>query len=230
MAIISLSGRIGSGKDTAAAIIQQIAPYHNWQVKKFAGKLKQIASILTGIPVEKFESQDFKKTFLSSEWDTVKLVGSGLRQDGFDGVKTPVINSMSVRDLLQKLGTEAIRDGLHKDVWVNALFSEYRPLNDESRVSMGNVLDYSNCKFPNWIITDTRFENELHAVKARQGITIKIVCDSNNEIVNQHSSENALDHVKDWDYIINNVGAVEELKQKLYEILLKESLIQSPVL
>ena len=32
-----------------------------WEIKKFAGKLKQIASLLTGIPIEKFEDQEFKK-------------------------------------------------------------------------------------------------------------------------------------------------------------------------
>jgi hypothetical protein len=222
--IISFTGRIGSGKDTAAEIIQQITPYHNWQVKKFAGKLKQIASILTGIPVEKFESQDFKKTLLSSDWDTVKLVGSGLRQDGFDGVKIPVIKPMSVRDLLQKLGTEAMRDGLHKDVWANALFSDYKP--KKEKISNSSDSEEYSSTLPNWIITDTRFPNELGAIKHHSGITIKIVRDSDNEIGSQHSSETALDHMKDWDYIVDNNGTVEELKQKLYEILSKESLIQ----
>ena len=34
---------------------------NSWVIKKFAGKLKQIATILTGIPIEKFEDQEFKK-------------------------------------------------------------------------------------------------------------------------------------------------------------------------
>jgi hypothetical protein len=40
---------------------------------------------------------------------------------------------MSVRELLQKLGTEAMRDGLHTNVWVNALFSDYVPISDISK-------------------------------------------------------------------------------------------------
>ena len=222
--LISVSGKIGSGKDTAAEIIQQITPYHNWRVKKFAGKLKQIASILTGIPVENFESQDFKRTFLSREWDIVKLVGSGLRQDGLFGPKTPVIEQMSVRDLLQKLGTESMRNGLHENVWVNALFSDYKPRR-EKIVDSSDVDEYTS-SMPNWIITDTRFPNELLSVKERNGITIKIVRDSGNEVGTQHISETALDHVEDWNYIIENNGSIEELKQKLFDILSKESLIK----
>lgn len=222
--LISITGKIGSGKDTAAEIIQQITPYHNWQVKKFAGKLKQIASILTGIPVENFESQDFKRTFLSREWDIVKLVGSGLRQDGLFGPKTPVIEQMSVRVLLQKLGTESMRNGLHENVWVNALFSDYRSRR-EKIVDSSDVDEYTS-SMPNWIITDTRFPNELLSVKERNGITIKIVRDSGNEVGTQHISETALDHVEDWNYIIENNGSIEELKQKLFDILSKESLIK----
>jgi hypothetical protein len=32
-----------------------------WEIRKFAKKLKQIASILTGIDIKKFEDQEFKK-------------------------------------------------------------------------------------------------------------------------------------------------------------------------
>lgn len=224
--LLSLTGKIGSGKDTAASLIQQITPYYNWEIKKFAGKLKQIASLLTGIPTDKFEDQKFKQTILPSEWDTIKMTGVGLRQDGFNKFLTPVIEHMTVRDLLQKLGTEAMRNGLHQNVWTNALFSEYRPINPEACQSMGNVLDYTACDWPNWIITDTRFPNELEAVKKRKGITIKIIRDSGNTLGTQHVSETALDHVTDWDYVIDNTGTIEELKQKLYDILSKESLIK----
>ena len=223
MAIISISGIIGSGKDTAASIIQELTPYHNWQIKKFAGKLKQIASILTNIPVDSFEDQDFKRTILPKDWSKAVLSTNVFDKEG--GYSASV-QDMSVRDFLQKLGTEAMRDGLHENVWVNALFSDYKCINDSARSSMGDVLNYSDCSFPNWIITDTRFENELWAVKARQGITIKILRDSENTVGTQHASETALNHINDWDYIIENNGTLQELKQKLFDILSEESLIK----
>lgn len=83
MSIISINGKISSGKDTVGRIIQYLTSeykdkydfvewrdrvenygsntYSPFEIKKFAGKLKQIGSILTGIPVEKFEDQEFKK-------------------------------------------------------------------------------------------------------------------------------------------------------------------------
>ena len=62
MAIISISGPIGSGKDTIAQIIQEITPYHKWDIKKWAGKLKTIGELISGIPKEKFEDQEFKSS------------------------------------------------------------------------------------------------------------------------------------------------------------------------
>jgi hypothetical protein len=233
MAIISLSGRIGSGKDTAASIIQKLTPYYNWENKKWAGKLKLIASVLTGIPVEKFEDQEFKKTFLNDEWSNMKMK-PGRRQDGIFPKKVDMeLVPMTVRELLQKLGTEAMRDGLHENVWVNALFADFQPTRKEggfSRVVKSNEgipVDFEyEVEFPNWIITDTRFPNELSAVKRRGGIAIKIVRNSGNTVGTEHSSETALDHVTDWDYIIDNNGTAEELRQKIYDILDKENLIK----
>lgn len=64
MSIIGISGRMGSGKNTVGDIIKKLCLTNNgpkYEQKSFAGKLKQIASLLTGIPVEKFEDQEFKK-------------------------------------------------------------------------------------------------------------------------------------------------------------------------
>lgn len=188
---------MGSGKDTAASIIQELMPGASWEVKKFAGKLKQIASILTGIPVEKFEDQDFKQTFLTHEWDLLRMSGS--RHDGFLG-GTPIKVPMTVRQFMQKLGTESLRNGLHENVWVNALFSDYKP-------------EY------NWIITDLRFSNELDAVKYHNAVTIKINRNSVNTSEMNHISETSLDHINDWDYVIENNGTLDELRNSLRVVL-----------
>lgn len=130
--IIGVNGRINSGKDTVGKIIQYLtlgeefaktnadiladleyngycANKSKFEIKKFAGKLKQIASLLTGIPVEMFEDQEFKKLDMNPEW------------------------GMTYREFLQRLGTEAMRDGLHTNVWCNALFSDYVPISDISK-------------------------------------------------------------------------------------------------
>ena len=253
--IIGINGKIGSGKDTVGSIIQYLTlpiehgqyigfeTYDNatlernssFKIKKFAGKLKTIASLLTGVPVEKFEDQEFKQKHMGLQW------------------------KMTYREFLQKLGTDALRDGLHTDVWVNALFADYKevwkdpdpiPHNDYTITwrenytedstlihygegSEAEVFDYEIVS-PNWIITDMRFPNEMEAVVERKGITIRVVRSFNHKMGSKetgtldltplHPSETALDDAK-FDYEIINDGTMEDLVEKVKEILIKEEII-----
>jgi hypothetical protein len=207
--IIGINGYAGSGKDTVGIIIQYIncinkgnlsiedviKDYNDhewwledqsgWEVRKFAGKLKDIASHLTGIDIEKFEDQEFKKTELGPEW-----------------------SNMTVREFLQKLGTDALRMGLHDNIWVNALFADYK------------LIDYNDDEqphLPNWIITDVRFPNEAQAIKDKGGIIIRIDRPGISPI-NNHPSETGLDDWK-FDYKIANVSGIFELKETITSII-----------
>ncbi len=210
--ILGVSGKINSGKDTLAEIINKLLitngkePFEN---KKFAGKLKTIASILTGIPVEEFEDQEFKKSLLSPEWGTVK-------ENSFDDIKFNHL--MTVRELLQKLGTEAMRNGLHTNVWVNALFADYKCPECNS---IPNQVCFGH-RNPKWIITDMRFPNEMEAVKDRGGITIRVTRPGNAK--EDHISETALDDAK-FNYEILNDGTLEDLVEKVRKILIKENIL-----
>jgi hypothetical protein len=213
--IIGINGKIGSGKDTVGSIIQYLTAtdtsdkalgfiklgygiegYHNstFEIKKFAGKLKQIGSILSGVLVEMFEDQEFKKLNMNPEW------------------------GMTYREFLQKLGTEAMRDGLHTNVWVNALFADYK----HSKTC--------NCKkgcrcahdLPNWIITDMRFPNEMEAIVEKGGITIRVV--RPGTAVGTHPSETALDDAY-FDHVISNDGTIEDLVEKVRQVLTIERII-----
>jgi hypothetical protein len=252
--IIGINGKIGSGKDTIGKIIQYLTANEevkkittleewldsddlngrdfNWKIKKFAGKLKQIASLLTGISVEKFEDQEFKKTYLGKEWNSpYNIPFSGPDFVKHDGEAT-------VREFLQRLGTEAMRDGLHTNVWVNALFADYKDvyIGDWGQ---GNHM-YEK---PNWIITDMRFPNEMEAVVEKKGITIRVSRHPINLKINgemlhttqedyntyvtkrkEHPSETALDDTV-FDYEIENNGSIEDLVEKVREILIKENII-----
>lgn len=189
--IIGINGRINHGKDEVAKIIQYLTFINSkkelnnyctydhfknssltmmslWQVKKMAYKLKQIASILLNVPVTKFEDRDFKDIQLPVEWDY-----------------------MTIRTFLQKLGTEAMREGLHQNTWANAFWSDFDEYNDH------------------WLITDIRFPNEYESVKDRNGIVIKVVRDI--EIPkHEHESETALDSYR-FDYVINNNKDINHL-------------------
>jgi hypothetical protein len=247
MALIGISGKLGSGKDTVGSIIQYLTseyrdkyeyadwsdrvnnygsdPHSSFINKKFAGKLKAVGSLLTGIPIEKFEDQDFKKTDLPNEWVYV--------ENGY------AARNMTVRDFLQKLGTEAMRNGLHTNVWVNALFADYKDvyIGDWGQ---GNHM-YEK---PNWILTDMRFPNELESVVERGGITIRVNRTSFRttetelgkvSVVNQtevdkligiqeHPSETALDNAE-FKYTIENNGTIQDLVEEVKRILTIEKII-----
>lgn len=216
--IVGINGYSGSGKDTIGKLIQiitckkipdgydleeLIAFYHvqhewwleeesGWEIKKWAGKLKTIASMLTGIPVQKFEDQEFKKTDLGPEWN------------------------MTVRDFLQKLGTEGLRTGLHENTWVNALMADYQPLGYDP-LTEGEI-------YPNWIITDTRFPNEAQAIKDAGGIIIRVDRPGVSAI-NAHPSETGLDNW-DFDHKIMNGSDLVSLMFTVHTIFKKEKIAQ----
>jgi hypothetical protein len=276
--ILGISGRINSGKDTVGKIIQYLtldkevfamtnadivadleyngycASKSNWQIKKFADKLKDIVCILLGCTREQLEDREFKEKELGEEWDKLKVKYS----DGYDEVeeifpldynfstlldakgRQAYIHSKEVikltpRKLLQLLGTEAGRNIIHPNIWVNALFANYIP----KYIDIGQNPPKSY--YPNWIITDMRFPNELQAVKDRGGITIRVnrpieiiaqhqsflenhpANHPKNIIIGEHPSETALDNAE-FDFVIDNNKDIEHLVNEVKSVLEKLNL------
>lgn len=209
--LIGINGKIGAGKDTVGEIIQKLCITNSgpkFEIKKFAGKLKQTASLLTGIPIKKFEDQDFKMTSLGPEW----------KRPFYDADSNLYYEEMTIRKFLQLLGTEAMRVGLHTNVWVNALFADYKWY-VKNWDELGTEIDGA---YPNWIITDMRFPNEMEAVIEKAGITIRVIRPGTT--TGDHPSETALDDAL-FDYEIINDGTMEELVNKVRDILVKEQII-----
>ena len=213
--LLGISAKIGFGKDTFFEILQEKTS-KSYENKKFAGKLKEISSILTGIPVDKFEDQEFKKTYLGKEWNKKEPnFNLGTLSDGSQIMQDV---QMTVRKFLQVLGTEAMRDTLHENVWVNSLFSDYN-ITDRYKLLPPNRIDlpeYQDLKFPKWCITDMRFPNEYDAIKEKGGILIRI--NRPGITFNEHLSETSLDNHK-FDYVIENDGTLEDFKLKVEDCL-----------
>lgn len=258
MAIIAFAGRAGSGKDTAAKIVQELYPDMNWQIKGFADKLREVASVFLGIPAEELRKQEVKMQLLGPEWDYYKahyrLDGQRYDLDRIFKTAEAALESvpesgysegydeyqMRIRDFLQILGTNAVRDKLHPQSWVNALMVNYVPFSFKwkwheghyhctcaecGKTFMGHKLQRA-CKeccdsqaerWPNWLITDCRFPNELEAVKSRQGTCIRIVRPDNPYPKSNHESETALDGVELLTII--NDGSLEQLKLRIKEVI-----------
>lgn len=250
MGLIAISGKKGAGKNTVASLIQYLiwknrvekreltlvnytirdfrsngfvgGNLSEWEQKSFAGKLKKMVSMLTNIRVDDLEDQDIKDRVLGKEWTKVDIL-----PDNPDEEWTP-----TVRWLLQTLGTDVMRDRIHPDIWVNALFVDYVDLY-KGVWSSGHQL-YEK---PNWIITDMRFPNELKAVKNRGGITIRVnktkvyhddtemahamaFMSIEGKLTEEHPSETALDGAE-FDFVINNDGSIDDLLLSIKKILKK---------
>ena len=274
--LVGISGKMGSGKNLVCTIIQGLtaAKKHNienlsfewikkyyinsiWEQKAFASKLKQTASLLTGIPVEKFEDQEFKNTPIGEDWLVhwyIDRVGQkhltlsaeeAIMADGRDSGQ----DLLTPRLLLQIIGTECIRDKVHPNAWVNALFADYKYEIHRSEVSTRAAGFIDQHVYPNWIITDMRFPNELEAVKSKGGITIRVNrpkndLDNHKDCVKtedgyciqsennyckgsckyEHPSEASLDSAT-FDFVINNDKDIKHLINEVKKILEKLSII-----
>lgn len=250
--LLSVSGKKGSGKDTFArivniivsnphftdeAVVRFIPRHHNnnfkYKYKAFAEKLKIMVSLLTGYTLEELEDREIKEKELGEEWWRHKLhdgsVFRNISKEEYDSLPDSVKNSdacfiekLTLRKLLQLLGTECGRNIIHPDVWINALMSGYKEYKYAESAD-GKVVDKPLYKYPNWFITDVRFPDEMKAIQDRKGIVVRL---ERPDIItnaktgqsfpvkvrrNEHISETALDHCKDFDYTIQNDGSLLDL-------------------
>ena len=248
--IIGINGKIGSGKDTIGKIIQYLTnPFdrdlktsfnidedysagNNWEIKKFADKLKDIVCILLNCTREQLENREFKEKELGKEWWYWKVY-SDIRndkfelipyngEDGFYDRKSTYeghrLIKLTPRLLLQLLGTECGRQIIHPNIWINALMSEYKPKKSSIGINKWGKQTIVD-KYPNWVITDLRFPNELSRIKLHNGYLIKIVRPGYVEKTSNHYSENALDDYSNWDFTITNDGNIDDLIYKVKTIL-----------
>lgn len=133
-------------------------------------------------------------------------------------MKNKINKNSTLREVLQIVGTELLREGFNKNVHVAS--------------TMANIKDKDNV-----IITDMRFPNEMEAVKKRGGITIRVnrpceICGGSGyhkmscpvSKSGEHYSETALDK-SEFDYVVDNDSDIQSLIEKVREILKKEKLI-----
>ena len=227
--LIGISGKIGSGKDLIANIIQylicidknilkdhhkkfenfKICPVSNelqsgWKIKKFADAPKEILCILLGCTRSQLESQEFKNSDLPEylcRYDVYRTPKSKIpfrANISYDELqwlhninKWEVKKTIkTVRDLLIYMANDVFRDTIGQDIWVNTLFNQYKGVPattiDQnlpivlSRGSFCGVAEDTEVVhgrigllYPNWIITDVRYQNEADYIKNKGGILIR---------------------------------------------------------
>lgn len=210
--LIGIAGKIGSGKDTVAKMIQYLTlenpqnclvkkPFAGvewvtnetpkYQIKAFSDKVKDSVSIAWGIEREKLNNRDFKDNYclnlntreIAKEVD----INKGMIFSDTKMIKTyiHIISDniwIPIRTIIQYEGTDIGRYMRGWDCWINALFADYMP--EDS-----------------WIITDVRFINECEAIKNRDGIIIKLLRNIENK--STHKSEKEVEQIE-GDFTIDN--------------------------
>ena len=130
--IIGLSGYAGSGKSTVSSYLVN---EHGATRVSFAGALKDITATLFGWDRDMVEGA----TPQSRAW-----------RDTPDVFWSPVFGKdITPRYMLQFMGTEVMRNSLHRDIWVQVALNKIRMLPENSLV----------------VVDDVRFVNERNALR-----------------------------------------------------------------
>jgi hypothetical protein len=149
----------------------------------FANPMKRFCADVFGIPIEDMETEAGKAKNTHLRWSDInKRVAATKMSDDF----------ITVRELLQILGTEVFREGFYGPIWAEAPFrkthkwhyTRYGELESEP----ASVV----------IITDCRFPNEVVEAKKNDAIIVRVVRESMKS-TDEHVSETALDNYT-WDH------------------------------
>ena len=183
---IAFIGYAGCGKNTAYDTIKETYPNEVINIS-FAEPLKEIASILTGFRKELFDDQEFKNKKLPPEW----IINSSYPEEVY-----------TVRKFMQTLGTEALRDSLCYDTWLNCA----KRKREENKDKIA-------------IFTDCRFINEYNYLRSINTKFIRITRNvlNNPKEIYSHSSELSINGFN-VDWVIDNNEDISSFQEKVLNL------------
>jgi len=103
------------------------------------------------------------------------------------------------RNILQLYGTEIFRKRVDENWWVKQVRNRCIASNDD-------VIIVTDCRFPNEITEMLCDDYETVVIRINRDI-------NTNEQISSHDSETALNNWEMWNYIINNNGNLQTLKE-----------------
>jgi len=201
---ITLAGKKQVGKDTSAKMLSDVlSETHsgNIFIVHFADALKKACNVIFGISLEDMETEEGKQKLTHVRWPHLN------DNPGFTDNWMPDSNGafMTVREVLQFVGTELFRNQMDPDVWLNSVFMQ--PWQESDVV----------------IIADARFPNEA-ALGRKHGVLINVSRDTGLG-GDSHVSESALDEFDDYHYRVDNNSSFKELEMHLSAILMQNQFV-----
>lgn len=200
--LLGLTGVAHSGKSTIADYLKDEYGFKQYY---FAGPVKQALYNMNPL---------IKRTISSGYYgQTAHLPLQEIVDDlGWDEAKKIPM----VRELLQRMGTEAGRDIHGEDVWVNHTFADiHKECEWEHSFHVGEGV-LKLLLVTDVVIPDLRFTNEAERIKRHGGLIIRV--DRGYDPVNNHISEAGLD-LNLVDINFYNNGNISELGQEIDKLL-----------
>lgn len=213
--IIGILGKKQSGKDTVGSIIQYLSTNPSGKMHSKTINFEAFC---------KYANSTQRK---NCNWEIKKFADNVVKSykliKGVDFHKLSKEDKEKERYLFIEYA-QACKKIFGEDVWVNSLMKDYLSTFNSwnSKNYKGSYVDSSGETYPNWIITDVRFSNEIKVID-NKGFTIRVVKDIEVQGF-EHISETSLDEFIP-NYTIDNNGTIKELIVKVREILIKEKLI-----
>jgi hypothetical protein len=166
--IIGIHGKAGSGKDTFASFLIEEAEGYSFNRLAFADPVYDCVDIIFRIKSREIVD----KEALVEGWP------------------------FSLREMLQKVGTDMARNVIGDNIWVENMMMRIEEASE-----------------PNTIITDVRYENEANYIKRERGVVIFVRSNKNhrNQVVRDHDSEDGMCYER-ADLIVANTGGLDNLK------------------
>ena len=167
--LIGIGHKKRRGKDTAA---NRLVDAHKFERVSWADSLKESGRIIFGFNDRQLYG-DLKEV-VDPYW-------------GF-----------SPREALQRLGTDACRNHVDKEIWIKSAWLRVQKVWEQN---------------PNTgvVIPDVRFKNEADFIKEHGGVLWKVDRDIPEDENSQHPSEIDLDDYDQWDLVIDNNASLRKL-------------------
>lgn len=222
--LLAIAGMKNSGKGVASDMLKYILsapkPFRNYwfykigirfpskfKITSFAKPLKKVLSVILQVPESKFEDRTFKEKYYL-QIGNFRLIEENLldQEDKLSDNKftrllktgESLLNKwLSIRQLMQYVGTEVLRTYLGENVWVQSTLKEH----------------------DNLIVSDLRFKNELKEVHALNGYVIFI--NRKTAKPGTHASEREVIDLlnnNEFDYIVDNNGSLKDLFNNIKKI------------
>lgn len=193
--IITVSGWIGSGKDTVAGYLQT---KYGFQTASFAASLKDAISNIFGWDRELLEG----RTVESRRWRECVDVWWAERLN---------IPHLTPRWILQHWGTEVCRQGFHDDIWIASLENKLRKKDTDVVIS--------DARFPNELTVVKHLGGKsLRVVRGPNPDWYTLALQANSgDVLAQHQLEQQI-HASEWSWIGHNFDHVLDNNSSLPEL------------